>query len=306
MREPVRLAADLIERRQPFVLATVVWRRGPSSGQRGGRAVITADGRLEGWLGGACAEPTLVREALQALEDGEPRLLFLGQDDELEEHDLEGVVPVPMACESEGALEVYLEPMLPPPHVVVLGHSPAAEALVRLADAMGWAGILLDTRGAEIDLAPLHVDEGTAIVVATQGHDDERCLQAALATDAGYIGLVASRKRAHFVLEYLGERGVGEDAVARVRSPAGLDLGRVAHEEIAVAILAELVQVRAEGGLRGRLDTASVVAGLVTDPVCGMDVDPATSPYHVEHEGRTVWFCSAGCQAAFESGRSGS
>jgi xanthine dehydrogenase accessory factor len=300
MREPIRLAAELLERRQPFVLATVVWRRAPSSGQRGSQAVITPDGTLQGWLGGACAEPTLVRAALQSLEDGQPRLLFLGQMDELDDHDFEGVMPVPMACENEGALEVYLEPMLPPPHVVVLGHSPAATTLGRLAEGLGWTATVIDTRGDELELGRLRVDQGTAVVVATQGHDDERALEAALATDAGYVGLVASRKRAHFVLEFLGERGVSEETLARVRSPAGLDLGRIAHEEIAVAILAELVQERGRGGLRAGLDTASAVADLRTDPVCGMDVDPSISPHHTVHDGHQFWFCAATCKTAFE------
>jgi xanthine dehydrogenase accessory factor len=117
-------AVDLQRRGEPFVLATVVWRRGPSSGQQGGKTIIRADGAMSGWIGGACATPTVLREARAALEDGRPRLLVLGPAGELDGALRPDVTAVPMACESEGAMELYLEPFLPPPGVVVVGRSP--------------------------------------------------------------------------------------------------------------------------------------------------------------------------------------
>ena len=125
----LELTADARRRGDAFLLATVVWRRGPSSGKRGYKALVFPDGAVVGWLGGACAEPTVVREAKQALQDAHPRLMFLGPADELDGRFRKGVVSVPMACESEGALEVYLEPVLPVPHVVVIGRSPAVGTL---------------------------------------------------------------------------------------------------------------------------------------------------------------------------------
>jgi xanthine dehydrogenase accessory factor len=296
------------------VLATVVWRRGPSSGREGGKALIGGDGRVQGWLGGACAEPAVVREALRALEDGTPRLMFLGPADELEERRREGMVSVPIACQSEGALEVYLEPMMPPPHLVAVGRSPAVDALARMAAALGWRAVVVDDGGSSedhpgaslvvtsLDLAAAEVSQRSMVVVATQGHYDETALEQALAADPAYVGLVASRKRAESVLGYLSQRGVAAERLARVRAPAGLDLGRVAPDEIAVAIIAELVQLRAAGELRVAAAAIDDPAPLqATDPICGMTVDIATARHVLQRDGETVYFCCAGCMAAYEA-----
>ena len=279
------------------MLATVVWRRAPSSGKEGATALITPDRKVRGWLGGACAEPTVVREALKALEEGSPRLLFLGPPEELEGRARDGVVTVPIACQSEGALEVYVEPVLPQPQIVAIGRSPAAGALAALATGLGWRSVLVEDSA---DLGA-DVDERSYVVVATQGHFDEEALEHALATPAGYVGLVASRKRADAVIGYLRDRGVAEEALARVHAPAGLDLGHVATDEIAVAILAEIVQLRAAGALESGAVSATPSRHEEIDPVCGMTVDVADARYRTVHDGRTYYFCSAGCLESFES-----
>jgi xanthine dehydrogenase accessory factor len=286
-----RLAGD----GEPFALATVVWRRAPSSGKPGATAVITTDRRITGWIGGACAEPTVIREALRAIDEGTPRLLFLGTPDELEAHAREGVVTVPIACQSEGAIEVYVEPVLPAPHVVVIGRSPAAAALADLASALDWRA----TRVEE----PMDLGDVTAssfVVIATQGHYDEDALEAALATPAAYLGLVASRTRAGSVLGYLRDRGVSAEELARVHAPAGLNLGRVQPNEIAVAILAELVQLRGQGTLPAA-DREPTPRHEEIDPVCGMTVDVADARHRATFEGHTYYFCSPGCLATFEA-----
>jgi xanthine dehydrogenase accessory factor len=287
-------ARERIEAGEALVLATVIWRRAPSSGKEGDRALIGADGRVEGWLGGACAEPAVVREALDALRDGRPRLMFLGPAEDLEERRREGVIAVPIACQSEGALEVHLEPLRPAPHLVAVGRSPAVATLVRLATELGWRASARD----DPDLSGVGVGEGSCVVVATQGHYDEAALEAALATPAAYVGLVASRRRAESVLGYLRQRGLPDEAVARVRAPAGLDLGRIAHEEIAVAVLAELVRLRAAGELRPAALPGAAPETAV-DPICGMTVDVATSRHRLESDEGTVHFCGAGCLAAY-------
>ena len=279
------------------MLATVVWRRAPSSGKEGATALITPDRTVRGWLGGACAEPTVVREALKALEEGSPRLLFLGPPEELEGRARDGVITVPIACQSEGALEVYVEPVLPQPQIVAIGRSPAARAIAALATGLGWRSILVEDSA---DLGA-DVDERSYVVVATQGHFDEEALEHALATPAGYVGLVASRKRADAVLGYLRDRGVAEEALARVHAPAGLDLGHVATDEIAVAILAEIVQLRAAGALETGAVIETPARHEEIDPVCGMTVDVADARYRTVHDGRTYYFCSAGCLESFES-----
>ena len=308
----LELAADLSRRGEPLVLASVVWRRAPSSGKVGSTALVTTDGRVQGWLGGACAEPTVVREALKALEEGTPRLLFLGTPDELQTMQRPDVVSVPIACQSEGALEVYVEPVLPQPSLIVIGRSPAVAALAALGSALGWPTVVVDEGGrpedypgagrvvASLDLQAAGVNQRSFVVVATQGHYDEDALQRALETPAAYVGLVASAKRAEAVLGYLEDRGVSEDALARVHAPAGLDLGRIAHDEIAVAILAELVQLRAAGALEGTVQPAVPERHEEIDPVCHMTVDVASARYRTVHDRRTYYFCSAGCQRRFE------
>jgi xanthine dehydrogenase accessory factor len=304
------LAAELSSRGEPYVLATVVWRRAPSSGQEGATALITPDGVVRGWIGGACAEPTVVREARKAIEEGTPRLLFLGSPDELEAHRRDGVVSVPIACQSEGALEVYVEPVLPQPQIVAIGRSPAALALTRLARGLGWRSLAIDDGGTVseheadtiITLLDLgDVDDRSFVVVATQGHYDEDALERALATPAVYVGLVASAKRAAAVLGYLRDRGVAQDQLDRVHAPAGVDLGHVGADEIAVAILAEIVRLRAAGELDAPpAAVAPAARHEEIDPVCGMTVDVADARFRTTNEGRTVYFCSAGCLAAFE------
>lgn len=303
-------AVELAARREPFALATVVWRRAPSSGHVGSKAIIRADGTIDGWLGGACAQPTVRREAIAAIGDGRPRLLFLGQPDELDRQPGDGVVKVPMACESEGALEIYLDPMLPGPQVVAVGRSPAVFTLCRLAVDLGWSVAVIDQDGraedhphpdlvrTTLDLADLGIGPGSAVVVATQGTYDDLALEAALATGAGYIGLVAAEKRASATLELLRDRGIADEQLGRVRAPAGLDLGPVDNADIAVAVLAELVARRAGGGLVAA-PLAAVERREAIDPVCGMTVIVGESHYHHEHGGNEYWFCAPGCLAAF-------
>jgi xanthine dehydrogenase accessory factor len=289
-------AAEWAAHGEPFVIATVVWRRGPSSGKAGASALVTADGSIEGWLGGACAEPTVISEALNALVDGRPRLLQLGPHDEFGDKAGDGVVAVPMACESEGAMEVYLEPVIPAPQLVVVGRSPAAAAMAAMGEALGWrARCLDDDSGLDLDT----VTERDFVVVATQGHYDETALEAALATPAGYLGLVASRKRADSVLEYLRSRGADDAALARIHAPAGLDLGSVDNVEIAVAVIAEVVSLKAVGGVTTGVTVTQPVTAI--DPVCRMTVDVATAHFTTEHEGSTYYFCAPGCRKAFEN-----
>lgn len=260
--EAGRLAAE----GKPYALATVLAVVRPASTRRGDRALVTPDGRVTGWIGGACSEPTVVREAVHALADGESRVARM-----------EG------GCASEGVVEVLIEPVLPAPSLAIVGESPAARTLAELAQVVGWRVRRDAVEGAD------------AVVVATMGHGDEELLAAALAADAGYVGLVASARRAASVLSGLRDRGLPEEDVLRVRAPAGLDLGPSSQEEIAVAILAELVAWR-----HTRPDESPVPQEAV-DPVCGMTVAVEAAAERLVHEGVTVVFCSAHCKARFEA-----
>jgi xanthine dehydrogenase accessory factor len=279
----------------------VVWRQGPSSGQQGSRAIITEAGEVHGWIGGACAEPVVIREAQRVIADGEARLLLLGTPDQFGAAVPEGMTVVPIACQSEGALEVYVEPVLPAPRLVVVGRSPMARTLADLARALGWRAALVDGP----DFTSADADERSMVVVATQGHYDEEAVEQAVAANPAYLGLVGSRRRGAALLGYLAERGVPADRLDRVRVPAGLDLGRTTHEEIAVAVLAELVKLRASGDLprhrAGAGRSRAAEAAGHTDPVCGMTVLPTRSGRPLTSDGVTYYFCSAGCRQAFEA-----
>lgn len=294
-RELLELAADLSRRHQPFLTATVVWARGPSSGKRGSTAILTPDGTVHGWIGGACAEPVVVRESHAAMTDGKARLLFLGTEEDIAMvENRPDVTTVPISCTSEGALEVFLEPMLPAPHLVAIGGSPAVQTLVSLAETLDWR---VDVVDEDLDLP--EVSQSSAIVIATQGHYDEPAVEAALRTEAGYIGLVSSSKRAETVLGYLRDRGVDESEVQRVNAPAGIDLGHIAHREIGVSVVADLVKRRAAGELQGWPLPADK-PHVAIDPVCDMEVEVAKAKWISEHDGETYYFCAPGCKAAFE------
>jgi len=305
------LAADLYRRHRPFVLATVVWARAPSSGKPGGAAIIEADGTIHGWIGGACAEPSVLREARRVLNDGESRLIYMGPAEELDGHQRDGVLTVPIACASEGSLEIFMEPVLPQPHLVVFGKSPAVQTLARLARGLDWqVSVVGDEAGSDypggVAVTPLErwadvpVDENTPIVVATQGHFDEPALELALASPAPYIGLVSSATRAATVLGYLRDQGFDDSALNRIESPAGLDLGAIEHREIAVAIMARLVESKAAGAFEPGAVARAVLPQTAIDPVCNMEVEIAGAKFFTEHEGEMVYFCCPACLKMFE------
>ena len=308
-------------------MATVVAVRRPTSARPGAHGLIHPDGTIEGWVGGSCAQPVVVREALRSLADGQPRLLRLSKDAPAEGRRGDGVVELVMTCHSGGTLEIYVEPHLPAPILWVAGTTPIAGELVTLGAAAGWRVSLFDPiADAEAFPAAERVsnavnlgspDPGLSpyVVVATQGVWDEEALAGALSRNASYVGLVSSPTRAAVVRAWLrDEAGVPPERLAALRAPAGLDLGAETPAEVALSILAELVQVR-----RGRAAfvaapgpaTLAGVTPLATppgpaadeivllDPVCGMTVDRADARHLAEHDGVIYAFCSMGCRTRF-------
>jgi len=297
------LAADLRRRGEPFALATVVRCERPTSAKPGAKALIRPDGRASGWVGGACAEPVVAREALAALRDGRPRLVVLVGDGGRDPARTEGIVHYPMTCHSGGTLEIYVEPFLPKPLLVLVGHGPVIETLATLAESAGYAVTVLpgdDLAGA---LRGLPLGPDSSVVVATHGELDEDALTRMLATPAGYISLVASRKRAATIVETLRRRGVAAEHLDRLRAPAGLDIGAVTPEEIAVSILAEVIHAR-HGRKPEHVESARVGPPSATpakDPICGMTVEVATARYQSDWAGRSVYFCCRHCQETFDA-----
>ncbi len=310
MEDLLKRAHELAARGEAFALATVVRVERPASARPGMKAIIRADGTLEGWVGGSCAHPVVVREALALLREGTPRLISLSPHlDARAEH--EGVSHHTMTCHSGGSLEIYIEPILPKPQILLVGDSPLVNALVRLGRLEDFAVWVADAgekaQDVEADLhLPLHQLAGritpeTYIVVATMGDHDEEALEQIARTQAGYVGLVASRKRAEAVFTYLGSQGVTADQLRRIKAPAGLDIGALTPEEIALSVMAEIIQVR-----RGRARAAAEAQPAMEapaeaiDPICGMTVQIATARHTARHEGVTFYFCSAHCRREFE------
>jgi xanthine dehydrogenase accessory factor len=278
------------------VLATVVRCEAPTSARPGDKAVITSDGRLRGWIGGSCSEPVVRREALRALEEGTPRLVHIVGDSEVKQSRRRGELTIGTTCPSGGSLDIFVEPQMPKPLLLVFGDSPAASTLARLADVTGFRA----RRVGQADLGTVEVPTGEAYaIVATMGHFDEEALEAALSHARLEVSLIASTRRAAAVKSELLRRGLGEDAVARIHTPAGKIRGGT-QEEIALLALAEVVTARRKQPARTFIEPAPAAPVFATDPVCGMTVDVAAARHRAEHGGRTFYFCCAGCQAEFE------
>lgn len=296
------LAADLRRRGEPFALATVVRCERPTSAKPGAKALIRPDGRVVGWVGGACAEPVVAREAQAALRDGQPRLVVLVGDGGRDPARTEGMVHFPMTCHSGGTLEIYVEPFLPKALLVLVGHGPVIETLATLGETAGFAVSVLPGDTVAGALRGLSLDPSASVVIATHGELDEEVLTRALATPAGYLSLVASRKRAATIVETLRHRGVPAAQLGRLKAPAGLDIGAVTPEEIAVSILAEIIQARHHRRAEPAMPLAEAPTAVeAMDPICGMTVEVATARHQSDWAGRSVYFCCGRCKDIFDA-----
>jgi xanthine dehydrogenase accessory factor len=298
--ELLALAAELQGRGEAFALATVVRCEAPTSAKPGAKALVREDGRVHGWVGGACAEPVVVREAMLALRDGRPRLLGLYGEGGRAPGRTEGLLEYGMTCHSGGTLEIYVEPYLPKPQLVLVGHGPVVETLATLGRAADFTVVSLadDALPAQLGLTTR-----AAVVVATHADTDEDALARVLETDAGYVSLVASRRRAAVILERLKQRGAPPERLGRLKAPAGLDIGAVTPEEIAVSILAEIIQHRRSAktvSAEAEPAPSPTVRIESKDPICGMIVDAATAKFRSEFAGRTVSFCCRHCKEMFD------
>ncbi|MEN3303811.1 MAG: xanthine dehydrogenase accessory factor [Micromonosporaceae bacterium] len=273
--------------RTPFVLATVVRAQRPTSAKAGDSALVLADGTVDGFVGGSCAESTVRLQGLRLLSTGESTLLRITPSGEiLDDGAAEGLVTVANPCLSGGTLEIFLEAMLPPPLVHVFGDAPVAQALARLGGALGYDVVT----GLDREVRP----DACAVVVASHGRDEEPVLRAALDSGVPYVALVASRRRGASVLSTLD---IGGPERARVHSPAGLDIGARTAPEVALSILAEIVASRPKAPVA--VAPAGPAVGSAVDPVCGMAVAVTPTALQHEHAGKTWYFCGSGCRDAF-------
>jgi xanthine dehydrogenase accessory factor len=301
--EVLVLAQSLSEAGEPFVLATVVRCERPTSAKPGAKALIRQDGTVTGWVGGSCAEPVVLREALRALRDRRPRFIALVGEGGSVPTRREGILEYPMTCHSGGTIEVFVEPILPKAVLVIAGRGPVADALAGLADAAGLAVHRAPPEPAPESPPRLRIPPGAFVAVMSHGSYDEEALQQALESDASYVSLVASRRRADAVIDVLRRRGMSDERLRRLKAPAGLDIGAVTPQEIAVSILAEIVQVSrrqaadltaTESGLEDSTEGAAI------DPVCGMVVVAASARHYSDTPGGRVYFCGGRCKETFD------
>jgi xanthine dehydrogenase accessory factor len=316
-----RRSRELAAAREPFVTATVVRAQHPTSVLPGSVALILADGTIEGFVGGACAEQSVKAHSLAALESGEPVLLRIVPDPDQPSAGggaaapQEGVVTVRNPCLSGGAIDIFIEPLVRPPRVVVVGETPTAAALARVGEELGLDVVFSDGHEPE----PARDDLG--LIVAAHGRDELHALRRGLELNVPYVGLVASGRRGAGVLADLRADGVAEGLLQRIDVPAGIPIGSHTAGEIAVSILAKVVSVRRGAATTAEeiaaaseaVDGASEVAAaelriasssssLAVDPICGMTVAAVESTPSVQRDGETVYFCSEGCKAKFEAG----
>lgn len=308
-------AHEFLAAGQPFATAIVVRAERPTSAKPGDKAIVTPTGLMHGWIGGSCAQPTVIREALAALTDGEPRLIRLSPEPEGKSR--AGLIDLPMVCFSGGTLEIYIEPHLPLPRLMVIGALPIARALMQLGQAMNYHVIAVDPDFAGVDLPHANeiitdlaqlagkINSLTYVVVASHGQFDEAALEHALRANAAYVALVASKSRAAQVLDYLRAQGLTGEALSRLKAPAGLDIQARRGDEIALSIMAEIVQRRRNAEpleLDKLLEGIDLSAGPVEaiDPVCGMAVQIEGAEHTAVVDGQTYYFCCDGCKTTFE------
>jgi xanthine dehydrogenase accessory factor len=308
---------------EPFVIATVVAYKSPQSAKPGSKAIIKPDGSISGWIGGGCVQPIVVREAQNVLNTGKPKLVSISP--EATHGDWKGVEAYLMTCQGGGSLEIYLEPVLPKPDLLIVGNSPVSRILTGLGRMLDFKVCVADPEATQEQFPEAHVvltdleslrgriDSRSYVVVATMGNGDEEGLEAVVGTEPQYLGLVASKEKAKSLFQYIRDKGTLDEDIARVRCPAGLELGAETLPEIAFSVMAEITRLRravSEQPLEPvkRSKGASLPVMQKTaesptdsiDPVCGMTVATANARYKTIFEEKIVYFCCLRCKEAFE------
>jgi len=290
---------------EPFVLATVVAYKSPQSAKPGSKAIIKNDGSQIGWVGGGCVQPIVLREAKQVLETGRPKLLTISP--EAARDGWKGVESYRMTCEGGGSLEIYLEPVLPKPQLVIVGRSPVAQTVSHVGRLLDFKVVVADPEAtnesfpdADLILTDLsavrsHIHESSYVVVATMGNGDEEGLLAVVGTRPKYLGLVASERKSKGLFEYLIETGTTAEDIGVITCPAGIELGGETLPEIAVSVAAEIIRVRRSSAVEKPTDVKVAI-----DPICGMSVEIENAKYTSVVNNETIYFCCLRCKQTFD------
>lgn len=302
----------LRQRNELFATATVVWREAPSSGKAGDRAIISSQGDVWGWVGGGCTKGIVLKEASAAMQEGRPRLVRVSPDPDVTPQ--QGIKEYKMTCQSGGSVDLFIEPIVPKTHLIIMGKSAIAQALATAAQFLDYrvtvmamsvpegtfAGV--DELKIAFSFSKIPVNKHTFVVVATQGEQDEMALKAALKVHLPYLAFVASRKKRASVFDYLRSAGIAENDLARIKTPAGIDIQAKTPGEVAISILAEIIQtVRSQPIQADLTENLTGQDKFYINPVCNIPVDKTSAKHIVDYKGTNVYFCCDGCKVKFEA-----
>ncbi len=305
--------SEYVDQGEEFAIAQVIWREAPSSGKPGDKAIILKDGSLIGWIGGGCVKGIAVKEAQEAIRDHKSRLVRI--DPNADNNKNGSYKTYRMTCHSGGTMELFIEPVTPNPQLIIVGKSNIARALAKLAVATNLRvnvlnkdadkGMFPDVNNIHqsVDFTKVTIDQNTFIVVATQGDNDEESVRMALETDCDYVGFISSLQKSGKIKEYLEEVGVDLKRIDELKTPVGIDINAKLPEEIAISILAEIVQLFRDPNRKVVQKTSENVINNDTyiNPVCSVPVSKKDAKYVVEYGDHTVYFCCDGCKVSFDN-----
>src|SRR5665213_578062 len=299
---------ELKKNNEPFAQAIVVRREGPSSSKAGDKAIVNKFGEIIGWIGGGCVKSIICKEAEDAMRTGKSRLVKIGKS--ISPSKQGGIMEYQMTCQSEGTVEIFVEPVLPEAHLLVIGKTAIAQALIRLSRVMGFRITTVaqdanlktlekvDELISEVSLANVTTSPSTFIVIATQGENDEKALEEALKQDRAYIGFIASKKKMASIRKYLHDAGFKQTEIDGIKSPAGIDINAKTPDEVAISILAEIIQLRNTLQLKSSFKKFEVPEGkevnssqYYINPVCGIPIDMNNPRHIIEYKEEKVYFC---------------
>ena len=307
----IKIINELNDQRQRYAKATVVRRKIPSSGKPGDSAIILEDGSMHGWIGGGCTRGIVLKEALLAINDGKPRFISISPDAG-EQYDGDTRLYT-MTCQSGGTVDLFIEPVLPKPQLVIFGNSHIAIALAKIALVMDYRVTAIhphldatdygNLEGLEIetDYSVEDLSENTYLIVCTQGQGDEDALEKAIRTQNDYISFVSSRRKANAIFKELRNRGISFDQLKKIKTPAGLDIQAKLPEEVAISILAEIIQDIRKPKEEEPKEASFDSTEYYLNPVCGIPIHKATAKHVLTYQEEEVFFCCDGCKERFEA-----
>ena len=297
---------------EEFAVAQVIWREAPSSGKPGDKAIILKDGTIIGWIGGGCVKGIAVKEAREAIRENRSRLVRIDPDEGNSEDSSHKTYR--MTCHSGGTMELFIEPITPNPQLIIVGKSNIARALSKLAIATNLRVHVLSNdvhKGMfpgvnnihdRVDFSKINIDKNTFIVVSTQGEDDEESIRKALETSCNYVGFISSLRKSVKIKEYLVQTELSANRINDLKAPVGMDINAKLPEEIAISILAEIVQLFRDPNSKAVQEPDTVINDdTYINPVCRVAVSKKDAKHVLEYGAHTVYFCCDGCKVSFDT-----